>query len=540
MALQCSIDIATISGSVTLQFCSGSSIVFMGGNGSGKTRLGVLLDRELPKRGVEVHRIAAHRSLALNPTVVPPSYEIATQRLLYGIERGDSNQKQWRRFQNKPETTLLNDFDHLMSALYAENNEVSVGYRQAVRSTPDVPIYAPAAKIDELKVIWETLLPHRRLSVRAGNLQTMTPAGGEYSASDMSDGERVIFYLIAQSLLAKPDTILIIDEPELHINRSIVAKLWDKIESTRSDCCFLYITHDVDFGSSRRGAAKYALRGFQRAPDEAWDIELVSNENDIPEDVVAMIVGSRRPILFVEGGGGSLDSALYRRVYDQFTVVPVGSCGQVIRAVDAFASRPQLHRVGCAGLIDADGRNDHESATLAKKGIYCLPVSEVENLLLLPSVFLAIADALKFSEAESNARFADLRSLVFKQAAQQIDAVCLRYTKRRLDAEMKKLEWSGTDIETLHATFLQSASAVNPKAIFFDAKSDLDAAIESGDYEKVLSRFDNKGLLTQAAKQLELQVKPFEEFIGRALRSDDKLKLHSALQACLPAVRPRP
>ena len=33
----------------------------------------------------------------------------------------------------------------------------------------------------------------------------------------MSDGERAIFYLIGQTLAASSDSVLIIDEPELHL-----------------------------------------------------------------------------------------------------------------------------------------------------------------------------------------------------------------------------------------------------------------------------------------------------------------------------------
>ncbi|MEP0944835.1 MAG: AAA family ATPase [Rhizobiaceae bacterium] len=68
----------------------------------------------------------------------------------------------------------------------------------------------------------------------SGNVKTKTLEGQEYSAADMSDGERVVFYLIAQALLEKPDSLLIFDEPELHINRSILAKLWDEIEGARA------------------------------------------------------------------------------------------------------------------------------------------------------------------------------------------------------------------------------------------------------------------------------------------------------------------
>ena len=96
--------------------------------------------------------------------------------------------------------------------------------------------------------------------------------------------------------------------------------------------------------------------------------------------------------------------------------------------MSSFATRPELHRVGCAGIVDADGRTDEEAAYLQARGVYSLPVSEVENLLVLPNVFLAIARALKFTDRDAQQKLAALRGFVFAQANRDIDAICPRCT----------------------------------------------------------------------------------------------------------------
>lgn len=540
MSIDASVDVPTPTESIRISIRSGSSVVFIGANGAGKTRLGVHLDRHFTRDKVETHRIAAHRSLVLNPNVVPPNLEIAENRLRFGRDDDQPLHKEIGRWGHKPETILLNDFDHVLSALYAENNDVSVAFRRKALADSESRHVPPEAKIDTLKKIWETVLPHRELVVLGSNVKTKTNEGDEYSASEMSDGERVIFYLIAQALLAKPDTLLIFDEPELHINKSILAKLWDKIEAARPDCAFLYITHDVDFAGSRHAATKYALRSYRKKPSEAWDIELVPENAEMPDEVVATIVGSRRPVLFVEGDGGSLDSALYRRIYDGFTVIPVGSCDQVIHTVASFTARPELHRVGCAGLVDADGRTDAEATHLKTKGVYTLPVSEVENLLLLPNVFLAIAKALKFTDQDAQHKLENLRTFVLQEANRNIDAVCLRYTKRRIDAEMKKVGLTGTDVASLEESFVDATAGVNVQKTFADVKSVLSDAVAAQNYEKVLLYYDNKGLLAEAARQLGYQQKALEEYIGRELRSAESSDLCAALAASLPTPVPRP
>lgn len=540
MTLSANIDVPTFEGSISIEIKAGTSLVFIGANGAGKTRLGVYLDNRLSMEGLEVHRLAAHRSLKLNPNVMPTSYQVATNRLFYGYETGTYTYKAGHRFSGKPETDLLNDFDHVLSALYADNNDVSIAYREScLTSTGPLP-RPPLAKLDKLKSIWENVLPHRELVVLAGNIKTKTSEGQEYSASDMSDGERVVFYVIAQTLLAKPDTLLIFDEPELHINKAILAKLWDEIESARPDCGFLYITHDVEFAATRHAATKYSLRKYQKEPSEAWDIEILPESGEIPDDVVALIIGSRRPVLFVEGNGGSLDSSLYRRVYQDFTVIAVGSCEQVIQTVASFAARPELHRVGCAGLIDSDGRSSEEVAYLEARGVYCLPVSEVENLLLLPSVFSALAQTLRFPTREIETKLAALRTFVATEARAHLDEICLRASKRRIDSAMKKIGLTSQSVEALQADFGAAAAGIDPGSIFVEVRSQLEAAIDAQEYEKVLYHYDNKGLLAEAARQLGYQQRPLEEFIGRALRSDESSVFHTALRASLPTITPRP
>jgi hypothetical protein len=52
-----------------------------------------------------------------------------------------------------------------------------------------------------------------------------------------------------------------------------------------------------------------------------------------------------------------------------------------------------LTRVTCAGIVDADAYDTTEVELLQSKGIVILPVSEIENLFLLPSVTPSIAKA---------------------------------------------------------------------------------------------------------------------------------------------------
>jgi ABC-type cobalamin/Fe3+-siderophores transport system ATPase subunit len=535
------INVLTTRGNLELTFNKGKSLVIVGANGSGKTRLGVHIDQNLTNSNIEVHRVGAHRSLTLNPAVVPPSFEAATNRIRFGNDTGEVRHKTAYRWQQKPEIALLNDFDHLVAALYAENNDVSISYRdqQIVAPTANAP---PKAIIDKLQEIWQSVLPHRELVIMSGNLKTRTfgEAHQEYSSSDMSDGERVIFYLIAQALLAKLNAVLIFDEPELHLNKAIIGQLWDAIESSRSDCTFVYITHDVDFASSRRAASKYVIRAYVPSPNLHWDIEKVADDDGIPADILTKILGSRKAILFVEGDAGSLDAMLYRRAYGQFTVLPVGSCDQVIHTVKSFQARADLHRFGCAGLVDADGRSNEDIEALKAKAVYCLPVTEVENILLLPRVFVSIALELKFSEIDAQAKLQSMREIVSQKARADVDGIALRQTKRTIDSRMKKVGLSGTGIDQLEARYREAMNSIDPRVVFLDFKTKLESAIKQDNYEEILRFYDNKGLLSEMASLLGYNQKNLEEFVGRSLKADESNDLYQSLSSYLPVVTALP
>ncbi|EHS53675.1 ABC transporter ATP-binding protein-related protein, partial [Rhizobium sp. PDO1-076] len=257
------ITIPSVQGDLPLTLEAGKSVVFIGANGAGKTRLGVMIESRFQGQA-EVHRIAAHRSLQMNTAVQPPSLDRALKQLRYGTAEGGDSRKHGFRWKSKPAIAMLSDFDHLIAALYAEENDVSVKFRQDARANPATPV--ATTKLDILREIWQELLPHRNLIVEASNVKT-APAGqiyASYNAAEMSDGERVIFYLLGQALLLQSKTILIIDEPELHINKSVLSKLFDKIESSRPDCSIVYITHDVEFAASRHAATKFVIRTYQK------------------------------------------------------------------------------------------------------------------------------------------------------------------------------------------------------------------------------------------------------------------------------------
>ena len=309
--------------SSTEQLQTERSVVIIGANGSGKSRLGAWIEQRNPKPSL-IYRISTQKSLQMPSSVSPVSIDKAQNDLLYGYADLQTGQeldyRSGNRWGHKPATYFLNDFHKLLVLLFSEDYDVSSRYRSEAMSKTD-RIEPPITNLDKLKEIWGAVLPHRRLIIGGGKVETsiITNAEAKYFASEMSDGERVIFYLIGQGLSAPKDGIIVIDEPELHINKSIQIPLWNEIEKARPDCLFVYFTHDVDFAAAKSDSTKIWLKSFD---GENWDWEEIQNVEGLPEELVIELLGSRRPVLFVEGDSGSYDAELFRLLYPDHLVIP--------------------------------------------------------------------------------------------------------------------------------------------------------------------------------------------------------------------------
>lgn len=539
--------IPTPTGTLNLQFEFGTSIVVIGANGSGKTRLGVYIEERLAARDI-VHRIAAQKTLAMEDVQLV-ALEIAQKTLLYGMQTAVPSQKTTYRWRNKPATELLNDFQALLQTLFGQQNRVAVQFLDQHRADPTLP--TPSTVLQRVQDVWQRLLPHRELelleaAIRVKPVRRSTTAGGiggpqtidYYRAAEMSDGERAIFYLLGQCFIARPRSILVIDEPEAHVHRAISNKLWDAIEAERPDCSFIYFTHDLDFASRRAARAKYFIRSFENIGEKnTWDIEEVPSDPGLPENVISEIVGSRQPILFVEGNGSSLDITTYRGVYSEFTVIPIGNCESVIHSVESFRRNTILHFIGVQGLIDADSRSQEEIALLEKLHIHVLPVVEIENIFLIPTVFTALAAALHHAPINATQMLQDLTEKAITWASENIEGISVRHAIRRLDSKLKRVGLAAKDLATLTTNYSREIAAVDPASIYAETKKQVEKSILNRDLPALLSVYDNKGLFAEAAAILGLRNKnQLQDLVSRLLSGPDGKALRDALAEVMPRI----
>ena len=532
-------SIPSLEGQTTISIEAGTSVIFVGANGGGKTRLAVQIENA---GELSVHRISAHRALTLNPSVP----KINERDALLGLRTGHANEKATidnrigSRWQQNMAVSLLNDFDFLVQALFADQANKSLETHKKVRAGNGGS--ADATKFENLVEIWKRLLPHRELHISGDDVQVSVPGlDARYKASDMSDGERAIFYLIGQTLAVAENSLIIFDEPELHVHRSILTKLWDELEAVRQDCAFVFITHDLEFAASRV-AQKFVIREYTHEPP-CWTFEAVPENTGFSEEITTLILGSRRPILFVEGADTSLDLSIYRCCYPDWTVIPRNSCEEVIHSVVTMRRNEEFTRVTCSGIVDADDRHADDVTSLNDLGIFTLPVSEIENVILMPGVSRAIAESEGYTGDDLETRLNELKMEIFDtlNSAAAIDAVVTRYCLRRIDRFLKKIDLSGNNnILDIATEYGDKTNSLNIADIAQLSKNCIDEALRDNDLPKLLANYDNKTMMALASRYLKSsKLVDFESWLTRVLRNNKVPELTTAIRDILPIIQPR-
>lgn len=475
-------------------------LVIVGANGSGKTRFGSDIER---RNLAQIHRISAQKSLTMPNYVSTKSIDIARGELIYGgwstntADQGYYTRegKLHSRWGNNINTFLLNDYEKLMVFLHSEEYEEALFYKE--NDTPK-----PKTKLDVIQQIWEKILPHRKLIKRAGIIETYptNDSTSIYNASEMSDGERVIFYLIGEVISAPKNSIIIFDEPEMHIHKSLIKRLFDLIENERTDCAYIYLTHDLDFATSRHKAQKIWAKSY--FGNNVWDYEILEENNQVPEHLYLEILGSRNPILFVEGDNDSIDTEIYEQIFDNKTIKPLGSCEKVIQIVKALNEHNSFHHLHCNGIIDRDTRQTKDVENLTKKNVWVLDVAEAENLLLIEEVIRNLASYLGIN---SETIFNEVKLNLLSFFEEQLETQVLIAFKEQINRKMLEIcDFKNKNISDINNEIDSNFTELSKIEIYDNIKKQYDELLINSDYDGVLRVFNLKNALIPNSKVCEL------------------------------------
>ncbi|EAP87161.1 AAA family ATPase [Croceibacter atlanticus] len=478
-----------------------SNVVAIGANGSGKTTLSNKFKTYLQNNGVV---ISAQRILLV------PSFDSIANPAKTASELKQYQLRDKTNKSNSEFNYLKQEFGIVLKNLLADNISVGNSYRKnaidAVKSGKAIS-NPDTTNLDITFQIWNSLIEHRTISCDDGiNITAKSNDGRSYPAIQMSDGEKVMLYLIAQVLQSPKNGFIVVDEPEMYLHKTILKKLWDLLENERNDCIFIYLTHDLDFATSRTTAKKIWIKSFTH-PDK-WDIEDIPTD-EIPETLLFELLGSRKNILFCEGVKGSIDERVYSILFPELTIMPVGSCFDVINHTKAF-NKLQNVNTKSYGLIDSDHHDTDRLDKLKESDIFSFKVAEVENLFLDSDFLKILAQQILIDEENVKLIETDIISELDKlKEIQASNYVSTKVNYYFTDSDVSK----GNALAQLETNYQNFLDKISINDWYNQRLAELNEMIGNSDYNNVLIAYNNKGIRNIASKHLKIS-----DFTDRSIK----------------------
>lgn len=355
----------------------------------------------------------------------------------------------------------------------------------------------PKTKFDKVARMWQEVFPNNKIMRDGGRLLFSNEKTDDtFSEIKLSDGEKAVLYYLAAVLYAKQGAIIFVDDPEIYIHHSIMQALWNVIEEMRPDCTFIYNTHDIDFVSSRTENVCVWVRNYDLVHN-AWDYEIVDAGGTLSDELYFDLLGSRKPILFVEGDAShSIDSKLYSLIFTEYTVKPLGSCNKVIESVRAFNDLKNFHHLDSHGIVDRDRRSDKEVQYLRDKKILVPNVAEIENILMLEGVIRAVARWRKKDEQYVALK---VKSAVIKMFKGELRKQALEHVRHRMKRMASVcIDRRFQDIGSLEEHIGDLLNELAPRAVYEELCREFHGYVAAGDYQSVLKVFNEKSMLVNS------------------------------------------
>jgi len=363
-------------------------LFIVGANGVGKSSL--LHSFAMQNRG-KVKKISAHRQTWMSSDTLDmtPSQKLQTEQNIQNTEARPEFKNKDQYGAQKASMTIYDIIDAENVRARKIASEVDGGRISSAQEMSRTG--SPIGDINELLRLSNIPI---ELNIKADErLMASKDGGPEYSATDLSDGERNALLIAGSVLTAKPGTLILVDEPERHLHRSISSPLLSHLFEKRTDCSFVVSTHDhnlpLDHGSARVVLVRSC--DFSGASTRSWEADLIPSSESIDEVTKHDLLGARRKLIFVEGTSASMDLPLYSLVFPAVSVIAKGSCVMVEQAVSGIRAGDDFHWVDAYGIIDGDNIQESELAEKIENGVYPLPYHSVESIYFHPKIIDALA-----------------------------------------------------------------------------------------------------------------------------------------------------
>lgn len=507
--------------SLNLSIEPGETLFVLGANGTGKSNL---MHRFYGEHRGNAQRMAAHRQnwFASNFINLSPEQRRSTGTDVQNYDTGAESRWKDDYSSYRPNIAIydLIDAENIRARSIAgavDANEIDLAKTLSKKDAP-IKIINELLRLSSLPI---------EISVHENDQVIASKSGGSpYSIAQLSDGERNALLVAADVLTVKPGTLILIDEPERHLHRSIISPLLTQLFEKRRDCAFIVSTHEVLLPLDNPSARTLLLRGctYSGKNVSAWEADLIPPSSEIDDDIKRDILGGRRKLLFIEGTEQSLDKPLYSLVFPNVSIIAKSSSRDVENAVIGIQAARDLHWVTAFGIVDNDRRTQTEIDSLRQKGVYALSVFSVESIYYHPELQRRIAERHAAVTGENApVRLANAKSAALAAVGPHVQRLSQRAVEKAIREDILR-----------HLPGQPEIAAGTPINISIDVSAVVDAervsiqnSLDAGDLSGIIARYPVRetSALTEIAKRLGFQSREQYEGAVRKLLIDDEAAL---------------
>ena len=352
--------------------------------------------------------------------------------------------------------------------------------------------------------------------------------GTTHDINELSSGEKEVLFGYLRLRNTSPRySIILIDEPELHLNPRIVRNLpqfYHRHLGIELECQLWLVTHSDALLREAVGRPDFSVFHMQAPDAQSNQVSEVSVKNDIEMTIVDMVgdLATYKPygkIIVCEGSDSEFDvrmiTALFPELANEANLISGGNKSTVKklrdlleRAAGADLSPPKFY-----AIVDRDGQTLESNESTGSERDLTWDVYHIENYLLEPRFIREVLSAVSFSEnvmsvGEVEAELCTIASEILDEMVRkdlehivyQSVRECIRVNSRSRQSDLPESLSSAVDetLTRLQAKQSSDLSLDNLKNLYSEKRLQLEDSIANGSWRSVFSgrdilrRFSNK------------------------------------------------
>jgi predicted ATPase len=269
--------------------------------------------------------------------------------------------------------------------------------RLAVAQNSPLPVFID--QFSSFSTSVKTVLPHLQFIGVDTKAKTILfdSSGSNLSFDKLSGGEREIAFVVGQiERFGLRNGMLLIDEPELHLNPEMVRNWVSYLRDTVNDGQTWIATHSMEAVEAAGLECTFVVQRDVETK-QVRSVGTLADQHAL--SILSAAVGSpafslsKKKFIFIEGDRQGIERDKFYRIcgagidHKNIRFMEGGGCQEVARKFDSCRTLADFAdgqlRIGA--IVDKDHRDLIAQEELVEKGMFVLPFHEIENAFLFPA-----------------------------------------------------------------------------------------------------------------------------------------------------------